>query len=566
MKITFELVENILKTLPIGYYLVGRTLDVSLNKISETSYCIPDQNKIVIAYNNLLDCCKDIEYSDIQALENDIRCLLYHELSHVILTPSYLINGWIIYCQIADILEKEISKMSDDKKKQKDILENIKKFIGMSFGTDFEKACKDIFNIFEDTRIETILGSYYMNVDFVSFRKRCLGFEPLRKFDSWTDEFYWTVRFFYGNKKLVEKVMVIVNNNNTITSATNDYNSNVNYARDIAELVVEIVLRYYKPDEVKSIDIPKPQITTGGAGPTVPGKNPIEEGPVVPTDNHVEEGPENPEGQENPEGPISEVPTDQPKLTPEQLESIKEMVKSILNDKFKEIDEIYSTFKTSIDRLLCSAFNKKRVRATSINGYSGRLNVRNLLNPTNLDNYKWFNKKSNDGINNTQFNKIKLNLFIDCSGSFCVSMPIINSLIRALTYLESQYKDFEFDVVKIGERVELANKNNRFCKAGGGNRMPDKLIEIYNKIQTKKAVNYNIVVFDGYALSDSRDRTKESRNFRAFNHPNTTIISDDSNKSPIETYSPKSRNILVTKKYAERLVENVINTLTSVLR
>ena len=558
MELKVELVENILKTLPIGYYLVGRTVEVSLDTTCETSYCMPDQNKIVIAYKNLEKACGKIEYTDIQALENDIRCLLYHELSHIILTPeisSYVMK--VIYSGLLtdrglDSEEKEISMFI------KEAFDDV--FVQESFGK--------IFNIFEDQRIETILGSYYMNVDFVSFRKRCLGFKPLVEFEDWLTEFFWTVRFSYGEKIFVDRVNEIIKKYSSISSSTRDI---IYYYQDLINLLLDIVLKYYSPktEETEESKDSKNPSDLSGDGECVDGDskestNENEEAKET-EDSKSENDEESNDSKEKEESSIGDFSKDHEELNEKDLSKIKSLIKNTLNKLFKDIDAAYLTFKTSIDRLLCNSFNKKKLKATSINGYSGRLNVKNLLDPTKLDNYRWFNKKANDGINNTQFNKIKLNLYIDCSGSFWQSMPIINSLIRALIYLESQYKDFEFDVVKINDKIWLAKKNERFCKANGGNVLSKNIIDLYNKLQTKNVLNYNIVVFDGYCLTDSWDKKEEAKNMRAFNHAKTTIISDSSNKEIIKKYSPQSTNI-ITCDYANQLVENVIKTLTTLLR
>ena len=121
MDVSFARVEQILKTLPIGYYC-GRDIKVSLSK-QDTTYYDFSNDCIRISYPMIQRSVKLL--SDDSKIENDIRCLLYHEVSHAILTPS-----------------------------------NIRK--------------DDFYNVFEDERIETILQDYYMRVDFKEIVKNAL--------------------------------------------------------------------------------------------------------------------------------------------------------------------------------------------------------------------------------------------------------------------------------------------------------------------------------------------------------------------------------------------------------
>ena len=83
MNISIEQVQKIFKTLPIGYY-IGRNIDASL-EMTKTSYYNFIQDKVVVSYLNIADMVKKIKNPD--NLEKAIRGCLYHELSHVLLTP-----------------------------------------------------------------------------------------------------------------------------------------------------------------------------------------------------------------------------------------------------------------------------------------------------------------------------------------------------------------------------------------------------------------------------------------------------------------------------------------------
>ena len=115
MTVSNEYIKSILKTLPIGYYL-GQNIDVETSEVESTSFFDPKRFKIVIStrviQKGLMNCNRKDE------IETIVRSMLYHEISHVILTPKDI-------CFFPSYL-----------------------------------------NVFEDERIETKLSDYYLNVDF----------------------------------------------------------------------------------------------------------------------------------------------------------------------------------------------------------------------------------------------------------------------------------------------------------------------------------------------------------------------------------------------------------------
>ena len=88
MDFTIRECEAILKTLPVGYYCGGR-INVTLDKNEPTSYFRHEDNSIVISYPII---SKGLEaVTDETWKETAVRSMLYHEVSHAILTPdSYM--------------------------------------------------------------------------------------------------------------------------------------------------------------------------------------------------------------------------------------------------------------------------------------------------------------------------------------------------------------------------------------------------------------------------------------------------------------------------------------------
>lgn len=120
MNISTLTIKNIFDTLPVGYYL-GRRIDVALND-GDSAYFDPANDKIYVGAKIIQKAMTDIPDDSEFNLEEIIRGLLYHEISHVILTPAKL-----------KLIEAEYA---------------------------------EIINIFEDERIETLLRKYYMSVNF----------------------------------------------------------------------------------------------------------------------------------------------------------------------------------------------------------------------------------------------------------------------------------------------------------------------------------------------------------------------------------------------------------------
>lgn len=156
MQVTKPQVEQILKTLPIGYYC-GRDVKVFLDD-NDGSYYNMMTDEIHISYPMIEKVTKSLSENEI--VENDIRCLLYHEVSHALLTNK-------------------------------------------------ELKITDVINIFEDERIETILANYYMNVDFKQFVKRMNNFH--NELPTNADDFYYQiVRYRIGPKQFTDRVASLI--------------------------------------------------------------------------------------------------------------------------------------------------------------------------------------------------------------------------------------------------------------------------------------------------------------------------------------------------------------------
>lgn len=93
MNISYFEVDNILKTLPIGYY-IGRNVNVELDKNSEGSYYEPMHDKIVISFSMIEDVIKQLNNVNTDAIKEKIKSQEFTQIisnfSKVI--PSHQVN------------------------------------------------------------------------------------------------------------------------------------------------------------------------------------------------------------------------------------------------------------------------------------------------------------------------------------------------------------------------------------------------------------------------------------------------------------------------------------------
>ena len=184
MTATFNEVNNILQTLPVGYY-TERKIEVKLAN-NNTSYYDMMNDEISISYNQVSDGLAHVPTT--MSLESSIRTMLYHEISHAILTPKMQVT--------------------------------------------FAR------NVFEDERIESLLADFYMNVDFKTFVKAVNNFKG--EAPQTADEyFYQIVRYRVGPRKFTDRVHKIIMDYAYITRMTNSWYA-FDYTDAIDRLYIDI--------------------------------------------------------------------------------------------------------------------------------------------------------------------------------------------------------------------------------------------------------------------------------------------------------------------------------------
>lgn len=535
MVLTKKDLEEVLKTLPIGFYL-GKGIDVVIDEYADTSY-FNESGEIHIsskAINKSFSTdFKEHEIDD--KLEILIRDTLYHEINHVIMTDISKMAEYASYCSIP----------------------------------------WDVVNIIEDARVNLALQGYYLKVDF-DWGKRALNdhWEP-EKPTSAMDLLYQATIFkeyMLDDPELNEALRVLVDGCMYFAEVSYNIQNTVRwldtYFKRIRELW-DFCLKQFPED--------------GKITPPTDGDKPVDDGEPVDGIDGKTTAPAKPkEGEDPKDGKSKEGKTpkggtheESPKeLSPEEREKMSETVKKLVDSIKKE--SIDTDLLEIVHRQL--AMKEKRL-GSGRGGYyshSGKFDYNRIKKDTQKR-YDWFKKESNRF--GDQFAGTKLNLFIDVSGSFYRSQDTINRIIRALVELEKIDPSFSIDVITIGERNTLLEKRHRSIHCAGGNVLYPDIFDIYKKVNLDPTkMCYNIVCFDGDALSmdvtpeNSQERrwyrlgyAELAKNFRVWNNSNCYIITNKYNLRYTDLHIDRG-HVIATKNYAEELRDAIIRCLKVMIK
>ena len=229
MIVNFAEVKAIAEVLPIGIY-AKRRIRCSLSEDEDTSFYSPVEDEIVISFPQVSTALAHTP--DDEDKEVAIRSMLYHEVSHAILTG-------------------------------KDVVVTPQ------------------FNIFEDERIETILNNFYLDVDFAKQVYRINGIESnadLPDPTSAMDAFYQLVRFHKGDADLLDKVQEIIRKYAGLSQTISYASGGVSWWRykcDIDNLYEEVKRRFGEDTSSTSAD------SSAGKAGTEGTKTPISEKEIL---------------------------------------------------------------------------------------------------------------------------------------------------------------------------------------------------------------------------------------------------------------------------------------------
>lgn len=504
MQVTYNQVKKILDTLPIGYYLGHSIPPVKLSKESDSTYINQITEEITVSFQNVQTMLQNAP--DNIDVESVVRGLLYHEVSHAVLTPAtkFTVAG-------VEVNGLAVSSVFYD--------------VRNAYGKKFKRTlcfrdCKDLFNIMEDERIETLLKDYYLNVDFRKNVVLLNGItDPEKELENadFLKRFFLVCRYHVGTQKELRLLEKVISNSKKLTNKS-DIVALKNYFGNIDNLAVAVL---------NNVKIPSNQDNQNQQSSD--NKN-SKDGQQNATPSPVE---------------ISDLFKDTPDMRKEAGE-IKGMLKKITTNQEA------ASCADRLNRIITAAMNKRKMRSGAHTAYAGNIDPRLCAN----NDYRWFTKKSTTG-NGKRFDKININLFCDNSGSFYSDEDNLNGLIVTLLKLAEQNKDLTVTTTHINKSIRRGTKEDMFVHCKGGTELDDSIKTIYPSLQKPNATNWNVVVFDGYC--------NKEENFSVFNHPNVIMVVDDSNKSTINTYCPQTRSKIITGDYAKEFEQTVLSLLEQAL-
>ena len=504
MKLSFAQCESILNTLPIGFY-TGRRIEIGLEKDIATSFYDPMEDKIVISYSIIAERMDNIPANSTCTEEEAVRSMLYHEVSHAILTSTYLHNSYQVNC-------------------------------------------------FEDERIETVLRHYYHGVDFRKQLYDLHGGNPPKVRDA-ESAFFNAVRFGLGTDRVKKEIKRMLDQYAKLNRNSPRYGYNgadvYDYEMDIQRLW-ELIRAEYK-EHPESFQPPKSGKESAQSMDTLADNQ-------NKSANGRQQMQESKDGEKNGQAAAESDPyKGEPHECSMSQEDLQRMVGACLSTrpdlKDAEIQKL-NDFQKVVETIIGN-FNKKNKGGSGINAYSGVFNPRMVMR----QDYRFFDRAMPTQGNN-KFGTCHLNLIIDSSGSYSPNAALTNGILAVLSEIERKNKNFSMDVAFINHDFRLCQSvRERRMVASGGNTIPDNMKDILMKLQKPQTCNYNIVLFDGDAICQDYVGKDPIKMFSVFDMKQTTLITDPENEQYMQPPFASTK-VVVTRNYTQELIDHIIRALT----
>lgn len=533
MQITDHYIKEVLDTLPISYYLKRPDISLVLSETEPASSFNTETNTITISLPQVKDMIQFL--TDKEEIEDHIRNVLYHEVGHALLTPKQLVK-WF----------------------------------------DMKWEYKDILNVFEDERIESLLRTYFMRVNFRHAIKVANHYPNININNAKTslEAFYCIVRFREGPEDFLKAVHEIIMRASTLKPVFDNHNTNRFGVIPINDLsrnfVYDVIELYHNVDKwfnEKSGDIPSKGDKTDleKVEEDKTSKDTLEE--QEPFDTEMSD--------------ISNTSTESEYYL--DTLTVDETIESSVG--CQEIEALLNDFSTNSSSIkdqiqyLIENYNKANKRnGAAIPTHHGRLDKRSIIKAQKDKTYKYWVTKNRLG-NVSAFSKLHINIFCDVSGSMSKSQETVNRLLLDLANIEKEVPSFSFDLITMSEGEWIEPRSCRKIKIKErkrplGNFLDKQIFDIYKKVQIPDANNYNIVLFDGDYIcgpfrnklhNESKYQDLNRENLSVFNNNKSIVISDTSNEKYCCKYL-QNGNYKITKEYTKELEREVVKTLNKMLR
>ena len=550
MKITLEEMREVGKHLPIGYYL-GRKTPVLIEE-GDRAYCDVVKGDIHIGIELLQMAATNIQPADAKKWDREamLRCLLYHKISHLLLTPKNF--EWLR-------------------------LTNPKTNAPFS-----EPDCRSIFNIFEDERIEQTLADKFIGVDFKAFVKLVNGNSDSQP-ESDVSKIFHAIRFRETTQEISDQIDTAIQ---CLVGCTATKGYGPFTYRDYVQDIVNEILKNDKEEEKDENKKDKDEKDKNEKGKNGDKKdegnedegNNDEDEKQSEEEQQSEEEDENTdkensddgnedENEEDGDGDSEKSPTHAHSANWGKINSpdAKALAAEIFIEPTSEVSNAINRF--------ASRLAKKRgtVTAGCWSGLHGRIETKRDA----MDKEKIFRRKNDVG--ESLMSSVNLTLWIDHSGSFHLSKDAINKILVATSRaVTSSQGKLSVNVVKMDTNARLANPTEWAVDPQGDSDVDISYVVCWEKTRRKNYRNIDIVVFDGmcsysawHAKHKRMDKAMEyySYNYikKIWNSPDCWILSDTSNKELFNHATPKAHRTYMTSGYAEALQSKVIEILDRIL-
>lgn len=508
--LTLESAKNALSKLPIAYYLKSKTLKVEISETEQTSYINLRDDKITIAYNNLVEASKKLNN---QVNSEIIRGLLYHEVSHAIYTPL-------------------------------DILPYL----------PYKRLTANLFNILEDERIETLNAHYFMNTNFENNKNLMLTpANPPQTFEQYA---FNVIRFHEtnGHDDLIVKLYDFIKQTCKVTSqhrqlTTTAKNGKVVKATNYCLLTIkseEYINEIWKVWDKIQKQQQKQESQDNQENKQKKSRKPSAK--QLQKAKEMQEQIEQMQEQiEQNKATMEEVASDgaNSQISYENCD-----VQMPLTSYYEPISDLYVK--------LVKTITKRRgvgveMSPSSI-GYSGDFDPElKMLDFGNTK--KWFRDDDDFGELDNNKAKLTLNIFLDNSNSFYNNDFKTSRILATLAKLESKRNDFQFNVIRVENQLTLLPKERRTSHSNGCTYIREReLNEVCKKVLNPQC--FNIVLFDGAIGENAISNLSKKLNTR-----NTAIITPSDEKCYFDAHLPNTRRIYENNNYTERLEDNIITAL-----
>jgi len=539
MIVTYNLVNEIFKTLPIGFYL-GRNIECTLSATDHGSYYNMKKDSIVISYPMIEQAIKHVDLTN-KEIESVIRGLLYHEISHVILTPRDM-----DVTNARNIVEDErIETVNKNVFLNTNFKNNI--YLINNYHGEPAKTADQAFYHLVRFHVDSSKDNCWITrlVGLLSRYKNLTANSKSRGYAYDIDRFYRDfIKDWNKNKEAEESTKSESDSSSTDTEESNSSSENTSDINDeTTEETHETDSENGEPEDDKEIED-----DTVVNGPSSNDSEDIAEEPKDSTDDNIDDTTEANKFEDK----FSEI-----------FDSVAKTKDDFINSAHAIIDRYNDpVLKNRLSEIIDRKLKQNKSNGSAINSYSGRLNIKSVTR----DDYKWWIQQNREG-HIRRFSNVHFNLFIDNSGSFRRNDDNMNTFIKALDYVQKRNSNFTFDVITINTEIREWKDHDNVFESEGGNRLTDEIKDVIKRHTKAQVNNYNIVLFDGNAHLDDEfiyNKNKNMEPFRHFNTNNTIIISDMHNKRYIDGSVTKAR-VTYTAKYCDEFIDCICNLLEKVI-